>query len=52
MPEFLQWEEESIKIIANNSRDLDRASIIISVVSDNNKNLINSEIRIPKVQRI
>jgi hypothetical protein len=52
MPEFLQWEEKLIKIIINNSRDFDRASITISVVSDNSEDLINSEIRIPKIQQI
>jgi hypothetical protein len=52
MPEFLQWEEKLIKIIINDSRDLNKASITISVVSDDNKDLIDSEIRIPKIQRI
>jgi hypothetical protein len=52
MSEFLQWEEKLIKIIIDDSRGLNKIFIIIFVVSDNNEDLINSEIRVPKVQRI
>jgi hypothetical protein len=52
MPEFLQWEKKLIEIIANDSRDLNKTFITIFVVSDNSEDLINSEIRIPKIQRI
>jgi hypothetical protein len=52
MPKFLQWEEKLIEIIADDSRDFNKASITISVVSDNSEDLIDFEIRIPKIQRI
>jgi hypothetical protein len=50
--EFLQWEKKLIKIIADNSRDLNKAFITIFVVNDDSENLINFEIRILKIQRI